>query len=237
MKRRSFFLGVGIVALLLVAVGGGLALLVGHEPTGYQQAAVPEGESRQKQSGEFHGEFVQLIDGIVNKRQWYAKFTEDQINSFFEEDFVKSGTADKALPECVREPRVTIQPDRIRLAFRYGSEQYSTVLTIDLRAWLAPKEPNVVALEIQGLWAGSLPISSHTLLQRVSEAADQQNLKVTWYRHEGKPVALLRFQPYQSRPSFQLQRLELGEGTLLISGRSLDATPVASLTPSLPAAE
>ena len=63
-----------------------------------------------------------------------------------------------------------------------------------------------------------------------------------WWRFagapdEGKPVALLRFQPYQSRPTFQLQRLELGDGTLLISGRSLDATPVASLTPNPAEAE
>jgi hypothetical protein len=116
---------------------------------------------------------------------------------------------------------------------------WSTIVSIDLGVWLAAKEPNVVVLELKGLRAGSLPISAQSLLERISEAARSQALEVTWYRHNGNPVAVLRFQPYQNRPTFQLQRLELGQGTLLITGRSLDpiSLPVSIPTARLPSDE
>lgn len=236
MSRKSFLLAVGIVLLLGSSVSSVLALLVRHEPASYQQALPETGEVRQEQSKAFTTELVRLIDDMVNKQQWFGQFTDEQINSYFAEDFVRSGTAEKLLPEGIHEPRIAIQPDRIRLSFRYGTGVWSTVVSIDLGVWLAGKEPNVVVLELQGLRAGSLPISAQSLLERISEAARSQNLEVTWYRHKGNPVAVLRFQPYQNRPTFQLQRLELGEGSLLITGRSLDAVsiPVAMPTARMP---
>jgi hypothetical protein len=236
MSRKSCLLASAIVLALGSSVGSGLALLVRHEPASYQQAVPEAPDVRQKESTEFTAELVRLIDDIVNKQQWFGRFTDEQINSYLAEDFLRSGTAEKLLPEGIHEPRVAIQPDRIRLSFRYGTGVWSTVVSIDLGVWLAAKEPNVVVLELKGLRAGSLPISAQSLLERISEAARSQNLDVTWYRHNGNPVAVLRFQPYQNRPTFQLQRLELGEGTLLITGRSLDAIaiPVNMPTARLP---
>jgi hypothetical protein len=231
MSRKSVVVGLALVLVLAGSVSSVLALLVCHDPATYYAQTLPPGDVRQKLSREFYGERMSLVDGIVNKRQWYAKFTEEQINGYFEEDFIRSEAGQKILPEGISEPRVCFQPDKIRLAFRYGTGRWSTVISVDLSVWLAPKEPNVVLLELQGLHAGSLPISAQSLLDRISEAARSQNLDITWYRHDGNPVALLRLQPYHSRPTFQLQRLELGSGTLLISGRSLDSAPA----PELPA--
>lgn len=231
MRRKSFLLGIGTVVVLLTALAIFLILLIGYEPASYQLTSQVTTTERKNHADDFKREFSGLLDDIINKRQWGACFTQEQINSYLEEEFVTSGTAEKVLPQYVREPRVQVFPDRLRLAFRYGTEKYSTVVSIDVRAWLSAREPNVVALEIQGLRAGLLPVSSHTLLQHISEAAEHQNLKVTWYRHQGRPVALLRLQPYQTRPTFQLQRLELREGALVISGRSLEPTPLATLVP------
>jgi isocitrate/isopropylmalate dehydrogenase len=64
-----------------------------------------------------------------------------------------------------------------------------------------------VALELQSLHAGALPVAAHSLLERISEAARQNNVDVTWYRHEGHPVALLRFQADQDRPTVKLEHL------------------------------
>src|SRR5262249_5203406 len=155
------------------------------------------GDVRAKQSTEFTAELAGLFNDMVNKQQWFGRFTDEQINSYFAEDFVRSGTAEKLLPEGMHEPRISIQPDRIRLSFRYGAGVWSTIVSIDLGVWLAAKEPNVVVLELKGLRAGSLPISAQSLLEHISEAARGQSLEVTWYRHNGNPVAVLRFQPYQ----------------------------------------
>lgn len=232
MTRKSFFLGLGIVAVLLGSVLGVLGLLVRHQPAFYGRSELPEGDARQKHARAFYVEVSNLFDGIINKRQWDAAITEEQINSYFAEDFLQANTDVPILPEYIREPRVSFEPDRIRLAFRYGFGAWSTVVSINLRVWLTAKEPNVVALELQGLQAGSLPISAQSLLEAVSEMARQHNVQVTWYRHKGNPVALLRFQPYQYRPTFHLQRLELRDHMIVIGGRSIDAVPHPAAAPA-----
>src|SRR5205085_3485708 len=106
---------------------------------------------------------------------------------------------------------------------------WSTVISLDFRIWLVPKEPNLVAMEFQALHAGALRISAQSLLEHVYEAARQRNIDVSWYRHNGNPVALLRFQSDRINPTFQMQRLELRPGMLVISGRSIEATPHAGV--------
>ncbi len=125
------------------------------------------------------------------------------------------------------EPRVAIEPDKLRVGFRYGMGSWSTVVSIDLRVWLVAKEPNVVALEFEGMHAGALPISSQSLLENASQTARRHDIDPTWYRHNGHPVLLLRFQAGRSRPTFQLQQFELHAGVLSIAGHSLDTTPQA----------
>jgi hypothetical protein len=56
---------------------------------------------------------------------------------------------------------------------------------------------------------------------------------VAWYRHNGNPVALLRF-PNDSRSGVQLLQLELGSGKLTLVGRAVDNMPhAASARPGL----
>jgi hypothetical protein len=46
---------------------------------------------------------------------------------------------------------------------------WSTVISISFRVWVAPKEANVVVLELQSLYAGALPISAQSLLDQLAE--------------------------------------------------------------------
>jgi hypothetical protein len=231
MSRKSFVLG---LALLVVLVGGtvaALALLVLHVPEDYRLSGVPPGEARQQNSQAFLAECVNLYNGMKNDRAWQEKFTDAQINSYFDEDFVRSGFSEQFLPQAISNPRITISADRIRLAFRYGTEPWcSTVVTLDFRVWLCPQETNVVALELQSLRAGSLPITAQSLLERISEVVRrQQDVEVTWYRLNGNPVALVRFQATQPRPTVRLERLELSDGQIVIGGRSAEATPLRAM--------
>lgn len=227
MHRRSITLTIAIVLFLTGGTGSTLALLLRHEPGFYHRAAMPEGARRSKCSGEFVGELFRLSAGISDKRQWDGRFGEEQINSYFQEDFLKEHPDDRPLPHGISDPRVAIEQNKIRVGFRYGTGVWSTVVSIDLRVWLVAKEANVVALEFQGMYAGALPISSQSLLENASETARRHDIDPTWYRHNGHPVLLLRFQAGRSRPTFQLQQLDLHPGMLYISGRSLDTTPQA----------
>jgi hypothetical protein len=59
--------------------------------------------------------------------------------------------------------------------------------------------------------------------------ARRQDIEVTWYRWNGNPVALLRFQATQQRPTVRLERLTLQKGLLTIGGRSIEASPLRAM--------
>jgi hypothetical protein len=228
MRRKSYVLGF-LIIILLTGAAAGLFMLVRHEPDFYVKNALPPGKERTQRSGKFFEEFVQFCSDVRDYREWNARFEEDCINSYFDEQFVTSGLAEKVLPEGITAPRIAIEEDRFRLAFRYRLGPVSSVISIDMRMWLTPKEPNVVALELQGLHAGSLPIAAQSLLEQISEAARQNNIEVTWYRHRGNPVALLRFQADQDHPTLRLDHLVLHKGLIEIQGRSSDSAPLRAM--------
>jgi hypothetical protein len=232
MRRKSVLMAFGILVLVGCGILAALALMARHEPGFYRRAAVQPGPVRQSQSKAFQTEFAQLITNITNRDVlWRVTFTEAQLNSFFEEDFLSSGVAERLLPDSVRAPRVVLEQDRIRLAFRYGTPPWSTIISIDFRIWLAPKQYNVVVLELESLHAGSLPISAQSLLEQLSDALRRHNVEVTWYRHKGNPAAVLRFQSDQARPTVQLRRLEVRNGTLTIVGGSVETAPPPAAGP------
>jgi hypothetical protein len=220
MSRRSFLLALGISAFVACGAAGAVLVLVHYEPLRYARAAVPPGPARIKRSQEFYTEFSELISAIGGDREWDTRFTEEQINSYLNEGFVQSGLSERLLPEHISDPRVAIEPDRMRLAFRYGAGLWSTVISIDMRVWISPREPNAVALQLQGFHAGALPISAQSLLERISEVGRQNGINVDWYRHEGHPVALVHFQADQLHPTLQLRTIRLEQGRISIRGRS-----------------
>lgn len=227
MSRKSVLLGTGILLLLAAGAGAALVLLLRHEPNFYRRAAVPPGPERKALSGGFFGQALSFGKHIKEDAEWHDWFSEEQINSFLEDDFVRSEGSPFKLPEHITDPRVALEPERIRLGFRYHVGQLSTVVSIDMRVWLTKAEANVVALELRGMRAGALPVSAQSILERLTEAAQNNNVKVSWYRHNGNPVAILRFQNDQPHPTVQLENLDLHPGKIYVKGKSLEvAGPV-----------
>jgi hypothetical protein len=234
MSRKSLLLAVGIILFVVGAVAATLALLVHHVPAFYHRCAVPPGRGRFLHSKAFLAEALNLWNSIQSpKSKWTAIFTEAQVNSYFEEHFVQSKTHQNFLLPRISAPRVAMETGKIRLAFRYGQGLWSSIISVDMRVWLAKHEPNVVALELQGLHAGALPISSQSLLERISEICQRNAIDVKWHRYNGNPVALLRFQSNSARPTVQLAQLELRQGMLVVGVRPvLPVRPTPGLAPS-----
>lgn len=223
MSRRSFLVAVGIVALL----GGGLAtalvLLLRYEPDYYRSAMTTPGERRTKLSQEFLSEFSEFWSALSGDREWYARFSDEQINSYLEEAFRQCGLAEKLLPDRICEPRVIFEQDRMRLAFRYRGRLINPVVSVSLRIWLPNNETNVLALQLEGINAGLVPFTAQWLLEHISETARQNGIEVQWYRHQGHPVALLRFQADQARPTIQFKGVQFENGAITLHGRSAES--------------
>jgi hypothetical protein len=242
MSRKSVLLAVGIALLLAGTILGGLALLIRNEPSAYSRVAVPAGEEREAHSKDFYASFWKLMNDIqvedaAGEIEWGAEFTEEQINSYFEEAFVLSGTSDAVLPQGISQPRVAIEPNLLRVMFRYGSGTWSTVISIDLHVWLAANESNVVALELKRFRAGALPISAQSLLERISDALrrvsiEGNSIEVSWYRLNGNPVAVLHFQSDPQNSPIRLKNLRLEQGKITLNGSSSDASIAALMRPA-----
>jgi hypothetical protein len=228
MRRKSLFLSLALAVMMASTVLTALVLLTRHIPAFYIRSAVPPGEQRKELSADFCTKLKTLLDSIMDASPtptpsvWRGQFREEEINSFFEENFLTWGLAD-ILPDRISEPRISFEQDRIRLGFRYGSPPWSTMVSMDFRVWLAQNEPNVVVLELMGVHAGSLPISAQSLLEGLSEALRRKSIQVSWYRYHGNPTAALKFQNDQARATCQLIQLDLKPGMLTIVGQSNEA--------------
>jgi hypothetical protein len=220
-KRKAFILSSLILAIILVGGGYLLNSLLHHEPEFYVATAVPPGDLRQHESRDFEKKAFQLLSEIQYDDQWQETFTEQQVNSWLAEDFVESRLA-QGLPSEIRDPRIAFRPGKILLAFRYGNDEWGTVVSVEAKVWVCKKEPNVIAVEVEDLRAGALPLTHKVVMEQITEGARNQNIDVQWYRNEGNPVALLRLQADRREPSIQLQDLEIRQGSIFLKGRSLD---------------
>jgi hypothetical protein len=239
MSRRSFLLAIAIFVCLTCGVGAAMWILVRYEPRVYLQAAVPPGEVRQKLSTECSRELLNLYTSVTTQddQGWEHRFTDEQINSYLAEHFVQSHLDKEFLPEGMSQPRIVIDNDKIRVAFRYGKGVWSTIVTINLRIWLVKGEPNVVALKLIGFRAGALPVSAQSLLESITQTCQKNGIGVDWYRDDGAPVALVRFQAEQPHPTLELETIKLEPGAIRIEGRTKDpaslraflADPLANL--------
>ena len=222
MRKRPIFT-LFLTLLLLVGIAGGVVAALKHEPGFYKRCAIEPGDARKQQSDLFFKQFTKLINRVIDGRgQWSFTFTEEQINSYFEEDFVRLHDAEALAKLGVHAPRVHFDKDTMRFAFRYGSGFWSTVLTYEVKICLVPKEVNTLAVEIRQRKAGGLPIAAQSLLNDFKELARNKNIDVSWYRHEGHPVALIRFPSSRNRPNAQLLGFQVVDGKLEIEGQSLE---------------
>jgi len=223
-RNRLLITFIVLVGLTLAGVAGTTGYLLKMEPQFYVDCAVPEGKERKKMSAAFLGIFSQLASHIADysREPWQVTFSQNQINSYFAEDFIRLGDAAHLQQQGISEPRVVFEKDRMRLAFRYGSSFWSTVFSFDVRTWLAPEEQNVIAIEFLARNAGSMPISAKSFLDQISNLARRNKIEIVWFRHNGNPVALLHLTTGRERPGAQLQHLKVENGKLTIGGLSFE---------------
>jgi hypothetical protein len=209
-------------------------LVLRHEPSKYMEAVVSAGPERIHHSDQFWSHATELFNSINSHREsWQAEFTDRQINSWLAEGFIQS-KFDAELPPSIHEPRVRFTPGKVFFAFRYGDDDWNSVVSIEakVRTREVEKDVWVLVLQFEDFRLGAMPLSPKMIQDQISTAARKHNMDVQWYRNEGKLVAVVRVQANQRNPTFHVDGLEIGEGTLFIKGRSKDPA-ISSLTKGL----
>lgn len=228
-RLRSILLTVGLLGLVFGVTGGVLGGALKQEPEFYVRLAEAPAWETSERASALLTRVQDLKNDIRAKADWAGTFRGDDLNAFCQENLCAGTAYAGLLPKGFHSPRVVIEGDRVKLGLRYGEGFWSTVLWVELKAWLVKNDTNVIAVELCGLKAGNMSIGCQTLLDSLSEAAHESNIEVTWYRHDGNPVGLFRFYADQLRPTTQIHTFKIDDGKVAVAGRTRLETAQATV--------
>jgi hypothetical protein len=206
----------GLVASLFLIVPGGIWLSLTHKPSFYRALASVPREQLEAKAKHFVANSLQLRNDISNEHDWQAVFSDQEVNAWLAEDLV-THFADQIPPE-IHEPRIAFGSERITFAFQLDRGPIRTVIWVVAQARVP--EDNVLALTLEKIRAGVIPISADRLIGPITNQARERGLDVRWTRENDLPVALIRFNPDQSGSDVILERLSIRQGQIRLSGRS-----------------
>lgn len=202
----------GVVLIVPVAVWVGLT----HQPDFYRRQVTIPVETRRQDARKFVAQGMRLRNDIMNEPRWEAAFSDQEVNSWLAEDLV-THFADQ-IPQGVHEPRVVFEPDRATFAFQLDQGPMRSVVWVVVSARVA--EQNVLALTIEKIRAGVVPIPAEKLLEPITAHARARGLDIRWEHDGDLPVAMIRYDPNAKRRDVVLEKLEILDGQIRLSGRS-----------------
>jgi hypothetical protein len=227
LKRRC--LVVGIVVFVLVVTPAVLWLSLTHQPDFYRELVANAAPDRRAAAERFVARSLQLRNDIMNEPRWEAAFSDKQVNAWLAEDLV-THFADQ-IPPGVHEPRVSFEMDHVTLAFQMEHGPIRSVITVVARVRVP--EENALALTLEKIRAGVLPVPADQILERITEHAIAHGMDLRWTRDGELPVALIRYRPNHRRRDIVLEHLQILNGQIRLSGRS-DGRAGTATTLSLP---
>lgn len=213
--RLILFVALGIavtIAIVLLL----LYMAARHEPAFYRRAMEIEPAVLEKASDRMLQQATALASAVKHEGHWEALFTAEQINGWLAVDMARNHS--DLLPASLSDPRVAIEPERMRIACRLDRGNWRSVLSLSVDVYLA--EPDVIAVRIREARAGALPLPLQGILDRISEEANQTDVEVRWLQAEGDPVAEIPIPPLRDAKGkvIRIETLQLGEGKVYLSG-------------------
>lgn len=227
--RRRWLLAIGAIGLAMVPPL--LWLGLSYKPTAYRRVKLAElpPEQRQARAKRFVAQSLQLRNDVVNERRWEARFSDDEVNAWLAEELL--ATFADQVPAEIHDPRLLFDDDRATLIFEVDRGPIRTVVTVQARARVP--EDNTVALTIEKIHAGILPLPPDQFVRQIDAQAARHGLDVRWGRDGRSPVAFVQYRAGPDKDHFVLERIQLLEGQLRMSGRS-DPSRGRHLRPTLP---
>ena len=219
--RPLAYLAVAI-ALIVVIFAVWAYYATQQVPSFYEQALEVDEQQLAVASDEMVRRTTELISNTNTQGNWEAVFTAKQINGWLAVDLPNNHP--DVLPSSIRAPRVAISPEGVHLACRYATPWMTTVASLLVHASL--REDNVLALRFRKARAGTLPLPLKDILDELTEAARQAEIRLRWEKVDDDPVALIDI-PAVSDGGKQvvvsIDTLELRDGEILLRGRTQPA--------------
>jgi len=221
-----------LAAILVLAVAGSTLLAIYHAsqrvPEFYLAAVALEPEMQQDERDAFIARAAALASDLNMEGRWQSLFTADEINAWLALEL--STNYPDLLPAELRDPRISLVKNLATLGCQYKSGEIDAVVSVHFEAYL--HSPHVVAVRIHGARAGSIPVPLGLILDGISHAARELNLRLEWRKTQGDPVALITLPPLSDKASeaLWLESIELRDGELFVAGTvgqpPLESSPI-----------
>jgi hypothetical protein len=209
-----------LLGIAIVAAVGGIAVYrsLKHVPEFYRQAMHVDFKEHQAESAKMQRQVAGLVSDVKREGRWHAVFTAEQINGYLAADLAKQRP--DMLPSGLSDPRVSITKDGVTIAARFRSPALDTVVSLGVDVYLSG--PNVVALRVQRVRAGSFPLPLERILSEVAQATSRLEWEVRWGQEGGDPVALVTIPPPRNpgEKLVEIDAIELDEGVIRVAGTS-----------------
>jgi hypothetical protein len=210
-------LGIALAAAALIAYRAAR-----HVPDFYA-AALSVDPAKYAESGDaLERDVLELHNSLRRSGRWEATFTADEINGWLAIDLAEK-FADR-LPAGIDAPRVAIGQDAIQVACRYDMGRdmgrFQSVVSLSANVYLT-EEPNVVAVHVQDLRAGAIPLPLKQFLDQITDSARRANVTLRWQQVDGDPVALVMVPETidaKSGQVVQIDGLELRHNEIAVFG-------------------
>ena len=202
-------------------------------PEFYQQAiAAAPPENLAESSRELEERVEQLHAEVAQPGTWSTSFDADQINAWLAAELPKRFPAVQA--KGLQDPRVMISDGKLTVAARFTNPRFDAVLSCDLMAQLTD-QPNRLAIRIDNLRAGALPLPLSQFKDLIARAATRAHLDVAWEQTDQGAVALVEFAerdteesdavgdedpPAKHAESFTIEMIEFRDQQLIVAGQS-----------------
>lgn len=220
MNRKRAVIAGGVLIGLAALAGVGFTLL-GHQPAFYRAALMKElsPQERGQRADEFVKATLQLVNELRYEEQWSQVFSEAAINAWLAEELpVKYA---EWLPEGIAAPRLKLEQDGAWIAFQARRGAWSGVISSRLKAWVA--SPNELAIEIQSLSAGLIPIPVDDLLGSLVDSMNDRGWRIAWKQSTRGDVLVVSLDDADSSEKKGegpvLEAVEILSGELRIAGR------------------
>jgi hypothetical protein len=215
MTGRRIAVLFGLLAVV-VAIGGGFLLWsLQQVPEFYQEVLVeqPDLKLRKAQSDKFVQRTVDLTEDFKHSDKWSQEFTQSEVNAWLAEELHTKYA--ELIPEGVRDPRIKLVDNTILVGFHYSDSKYSGIISAQLRPFVI--EPNRLAVEIQSVKAGSVPLPMEEFLERIRGNLSNDGWQVESAQSNGNQVVILRFLPSESSQPV-LETVKIAPGMLQVAG-------------------
>lgn len=210
-----------VVALALAMIVGFVIYQFHRAPDFYRQEVARPSAEQQAASDQFLSNVTATVSQAQRRGAWSTEISEEELNGWLAFDLPRNHP--DLLGESAHAPRVELDQDRGRVAFEYRGFM-NTVVCLEFDAEV--RDAHTVAIRLHSLTGGAVPLPLGTVIEEITNAAEQFDQQIQWTEEEGRPVALVTLPEWEEDgKTLNLVDVRLEDGRFLLIGETLEKPP------------